>query len=73
LLSTVLAFGGNLARSPDGDRTYGDVVGDTVAQESSRVGQRIVERELSVRPTIKLAQGTIVNVLVNKDMVLAPY
>lgn len=73
LLSTVLAFGGNLARSPDGERSYGDVVGDTVAQESSRVGQRIVERELSVRPTIKLAQGTVVNVLVNKDMVLAPY
>ncbi len=73
LLSTVLAFGGNLARSSDGERSYSDVVGDTVAQESSRVGQRIVERELSVRPTIKLAQGTVVNVLVNKDMVLAPY
>jgi type IV secretory pathway VirB10-like protein len=74
VLSTVLSFAGNLARSPnDDDRGYGDVVGDTVAQEASRVGQRIVERQLNVRPTITVPEGTRVNVLVNKDIVLGPY
>ena len=74
VLSTVLSFSGNLARSPNNDeRGYGDVVGDTVAQEGARVGQRIVERQLNVRPTITVPEGTRVNVLVNKDLVLAPY
>jgi type IV secretory pathway VirB10-like protein len=73
VLSTILSFAGNLARSPDADRGYGDVVGDTVAQEGARVGQRIVERQMNVRPTITVPEGTRVNVLVNKDIVLGPY
>lgn len=73
VLSTLLAFGGNLARSPDTGRDHADVIGDTVAQEASRVGQRAVERQLSVRPTIKIRQGMPVSVLVNQDITLEPY
>ena len=73
VLSTLLSFGGNLARSPDADSDFGDVIGDTVAQEASRVGQRVVERQLNVQPTITIRQGTVINVLVNADIVLSPY
>jgi type IV secretion system protein VirB10 len=75
-LSTAIAYGGNLARGNgrggrgDDDR---DVIGDTVAQEASRVGQRFVDRELDVQPTITIRSGWPLRVLVNKDMVLAPY
>ena len=73
LLSTALAFGGNLTRSPENGRDNADVVGDTIAQQGSNIGQRIVERELGVRPTITVDPGTMVNVLVNRDLVLEPY
>jgi type IV secretion system protein VirB10 len=74
-LSTAIGYGGNLARdnnrgSSDDAR---DVIGDTVAQEASRVGQRFVDRELDVQPTIMIRSGWPLRVLVNKDMVLEPY
>lgn len=76
-LSTALAYSGNLARGPGGRGRGGDdardVIGDTVAQEASRVGQRFVDRELDVQPTITIRSGWPLRVLVNKDMLLAPY
>jgi len=74
-LSTAIAYGGNLARGSggSGDDDARDVIGDTVAQEASRVGQRFVDRELGVQPTITIRSGWPLRVLVNKDMVLEPY
>ena len=72
-LSTALAYGGNLARDGGRNRNDLDVVGETIAQESSKIGGRIIDRQLDVQPTIKIRQGFPLNVLVNKDMVLEPY
>jgi type IV secretion system protein VirB10 len=73
--STALAYAGNLARNPNSSSGNNgqDVVGDTVAQEANRIGEKIIDSELDVQPTITIRQGWPLRVLVNKDMVLAPY
>lgn len=70
LLSTAISLSGNLG---DNDGGYRDDVGNTVAQEASRVGQRIVAKNLNVQPTLKIRGGAEVRVFVNKDMILEPY
>jgi type IV secretion system protein VirB10 len=78
-LTTAIAYAGNLARSPserngNGDgNSNSDVIGDTVAQQANRIGEKYIDRELDVQPTITIRAGWTFNVLVNKDMVLAPY
>ena len=74
-LSTAIAYGGNLARNPQGGNGYGnqDVVGDTVAQEANRIGNKIIDRQLDLQPTITIRSGWPLRVLVNKDMILEPY
>jgi len=73
LLSTLIALGGNLAASVDRNSRELSVVAETVAQDASRVGQRVVDRELDRQPTIIVRAGTPFNVLVNKDIEMAPY
>lgn len=73
-LSTAIAYGGNLARDNSSSRgDEADIVGATVSQEASRIGQRVVDRQLDVQPTITIRSGWPLRVLVNKDIVLAPY
>jgi type IV secretory pathway VirB10-like protein len=74
-LSTALAYAGNLARNPNSSSGNNgqDVVGDTVAQQANRIGEKIIDRELDVQPTITIRQGWPLRVLVNKDMILEPY
>lgn len=68
-LSTAIAYGGNLARDDGSGQDERDVIGDTVAQQASRIGGKIIDRQLDVQPTIKIRQGYPLNVLVNKDMI----
>jgi type IV secretory pathway VirB10-like protein len=73
-LSTSIAYAGNLAVNQQSNTNGSqDVIGDTVAQEANRIGDRIIDRELDVQPTITIRAGWPLRVLVNKDMVLAPY
>jgi type IV secretion system protein TrbI len=73
-LSTSIAYAGNLAINQQSNTNGSqDVIGDTVAQEANRIGDRIIDRELDVQPTITIRAGWPLRVLVNKDMVLAPY
>jgi type IV secretory pathway VirB10-like protein len=74
-LTTALAYGGNLARNPNSSSGNNgqDVVGDTVAQQVNRIGEKVIDRELDVQPTITIRQGWPLRVLVNKDMILEPY
>lgn len=71
LLSGVLAVAANEAEGDD-DR-ISPSVGDAAAQEAASVGGRIVDRELSVRPTLRIRAGAAVRVLVGQDIVLRPY
>ncbi|MEQ1819549.1 MAG: TrbI/VirB10 family protein [Terricaulis sp.] len=71
LLSGALSVAANSAED-DSDR-LSESVGNAAAQEAARVGARIVDRELSVRPTLRVRAGAPVRVLVSQDIVLRPY
>jgi type IV secretion system protein VirB10 len=74
LVSTFVALGGNFAANTDRQQNQElAVVANTVAQQSSRVAQRIIDRELNVKPTIMIRSGIPLNVLVNRDLELEPY
>jgi type IV secretion system protein VirB10 len=44
-----------------------------VGMDVNRAGQRIVDRQLNVAPTIQVRPGFKFTVMVNKDVVLRPY
>ena len=68
-LSTAIAYGGNLAINPNSTSTNQDVVGNTIAQEASQIGQKIIDRQLNVQPTITIRPGWPFRILVNSDMI----
>jgi type IV secretory pathway VirB10-like protein len=55
-----------------GDGAIAEAIRDSSGQTVSRAGDRLVERELEVRPTISIRAGARIRVLVNRDLVLAP-
>jgi type IV secretion system protein VirB10 len=57
----------------DDDRSLGQSVGDAAAAEAARTGGRIVDRELQVRPTLRVRAGASVRLLVTRDIQLRPY
>ena len=71
-LATLLGIGSELGEDDEADgieRAVRRGFGDSV----SRSGDRIVERGLSVQPTIRVRPGWPANVLVTRDLVLEPY
>jgi type IV secretion system protein VirB10 len=65
---------GQAARDDD-DRSGGLLgdAGDAAAIEGARVGGRLIDRELEVRPTIRLRPGERVRVLITRDLILEPF
>lgn len=66
---------GQAARDDDGQGTgslLGDA-GDAAAIEAAQVGGRLIDRELEVRPSIRLQAGARVRALVTRDLVLEPF
>lgn len=47
--------------------------GDAAAIEGAQVGGRLVDRELTVRPSIRLGAGAPVRVMITRDLILEPY
>lgn len=72
LLSSFLVVGGNVVENSDDNGFTGDL-GDAAAQQAVDIGSRIVDRQLEVQPTITIRPGWTMRVLVNRDIVLAPY
>ncbi|MDO9077086.1 MAG: TrbI/VirB10 family protein [Brevundimonas sp.] len=66
---------GQIARDDDGGGSGGLLgdAGDAAAIEGSQVGGRLVDRELEVRPTIRLRAGAPVRVMITRDLILEPY
>ncbi|PZQ41563.1 MAG: hypothetical protein DI570_30075, partial [Phenylobacterium zucineum] len=65
---------GQIAR--DGDDRSGSLLGDAgdaAAIEGARVGGRLIDRELEVRPSIRLRAGAPVRVMITRDLILEPY
>jgi type IV secretion system protein VirB10 len=46
---------------------------ESTQQTTNRAGQRLVERQLDVQPTITVRPGWPLRVIVSKDLVLRPY
>ncbi|WP_332654519.1 TrbI/VirB10 family protein [Brevundimonas sp.] len=65
---------GEIARDDDdsGGGLLGDA-GDAAAIEGARVGGRLIDRELTVAPSIRLRPGAPVRVLITRDLILEPY
>jgi type IV secretory pathway VirB10-like protein len=74
LFSGAITTLGEAARR-DGDgksSSFMGDAGDAASIEAARVGGRLIDRELDVKPTIRIAQGSRVQVLLTKDLVLEP-
>jgi type IV secretion system protein VirB10 len=74
-LATVLGIGSQLAvgTGSAGDSDLLKALQQSVATTSNRAGQRLVERNLNVQPTITVRPGWPLRVIVHKDLVLRPY
>ena len=73
-LATVLGVGSSLAfGSGSGDSDIVRALRESTGQTTNRAGQRLIERELNVQPTLTVRPGWPLRVIVHKDIVLTPY
>jgi type IV secretion system protein VirB10 len=47
--------------------------GDAASIEAAQVGGKLIDRELDVRPSIRLRPGARVQVFITRDLILEPY
>lgn len=75
LLSTLLAVGSEVGAGSDTGNN-GDII-QALRRGSSdslnQTGQKIVQRNLNIQPTLTIRPGYPVRVIVNRDLVLEPY
>ncbi|PVM88844.1 TrbI/VirB10 family protein [Caulobacter endophyticus] len=74
-LSTLISIGGAAAQNSAGRRDDQVVLQDAaggVASAAGQTGQRLVERDLQRAPTLHIAPGQLVRVLIDRDLVLPP-
>lgn len=74
-LSTLISIGGAAAQNSAGRRDDQVVLQDAaggIASAASQTGQRLVERDLQRAPTLRIASGQLVRVLIDRDLVLPP-
>jgi type IV secretion system protein VirB10 len=73
----VLGIGSQLAvgtsSSSGADSDLVKALQQSVQSTTNRAGQRLVERNLNVQPTITVRPGWPLRVIVHKDLVLRPY
>lgn len=73
-LATVLGVGSSLAfGSGSGDSDILRALRESTGQTTNRAGQRLIERELNVQPTLTVRPGWPLRVIVHKDIILTPY
>ena len=77
LLSTLLGVGSELgAGSDSGTGNNGGLIQALrlgVSDSLNQTGQKIVQRNLNVQPTLTIRPGFPVRVIVNRDIILMPY
>ncbi|MER8961173.1 TrbI/VirB10 family protein [Mesorhizobium sp. M0701] len=71
-LSTLLGVGTSLGSS-DGESDIAKAIRESAQDSASNVGQQIVRDQLNVQPTLTVRPGFPVRVIVNRDLLLAPY
>lgn len=72
MLSTMLGVGTQVSGFGAND-AIADAIRDSAGQTVGRAGDRIVERQLGVQPTITVRPGARVRVLVSRDLLLEPW
>lgn len=70
-LSTLLGLTGQMGDSDDSDLVK--ALREATRQNGNQAGQQIVEKQLSVQPTIKVRPGWPLRIIVHKDLILKPY
>ena len=71
-LSTLLGVGSELGAS-DGDSDIIRALRRGSSDTLNQAGQQVVRRNLNVQPTLTIRPGYPIRVIVNRDLVLAPY
>ena len=71
LLSTILGVGANLGNNSDNQVVL--ALRNGASNSLNQAGQQVVERQLNIQPTLTIRPGFPVRVMVNRDLVLAPY
>ena len=71
IVATLFGVGTELTDS-GGDSAIAEAIRDSSGQTVGRAGDRLVERELEIRPTITIRPGARIRVLVSRDLVLEP-
>ena len=71
-LSTLLGVGSELGASGN-DSDIVQALRRGSSQSLNQVGQQVVQRDLNIQPTLTIRPGFPVRVIVNRDLVLAPY
>lgn len=71
-LSTLLGMGSSLG-SGSNESDIAKAIRESTQNSLSNVGQQVVGRQLDVQPTLTVRPGFPVRVIVNRDLMLAPY
>ncbi len=72
-MSAIISVVANNAEDEDDGASLSQNIAGAAAQEAARTGGRIIDRELQVRPTLRVRAGAPVRVLVMRDIGLRPY
>ncbi len=65
-VGTQVTFGG-------GQSNLVQAIQQSTQQSANQAGQRIVEKDLNIQPTLKIRPGWPLRVIVHKDLILRPY
>jgi type IV secretion system protein TrbI len=71
-LSTLLGIGSQLGAT-NNDDAIAQAIRQGSSSSTSQIGQQLVGRNMNMQPTLTIRPGFPVRVIVNKDLVLAPY
>lgn len=71
-MSTLLGVGGQVTFGSDQSNLV-EAIRESTAESTNQAGQRIVEKDLNIQPTITVRPGWPLRVIVHKDLILRPY
>ncbi|MBS3025082.1 TrbI/VirB10 family protein [Acidiphilium multivorum] len=72
VLSTILSVGAEAGTS-DSENNLAQAIRMGASNSISQTGQQIVQRQLNIQPTLTIRPGFPVRIIVERDLVLAPY
>ncbi|MGC1301221.1 MAG: TrbI/VirB10 family protein [Caulobacteraceae bacterium] len=71
-MSTLIGVGGQVAFGNSSSNLV-EAIRESTQESTNQAGQRIVEKDLNIQPTLTVRPGWPLRVIVHKDLVLRPY